>query len=117
MSCSGRGPAPARIQWAGPTANQPTRTKLATNDLHVSHTSVSVCEILVQVCPSLLGSRGSAQGFLDVTFVDLEQMKKMRKMCCVFCAWRETLRKRDEMKRLFWAHNQVDLEPQMWYKE
>ena len=38
-------------------------------------------------------------------------------MCCVFRAWREILRKRDEMKRLFWAHKQVDLEPQMWYKE
>ena len=28
------------------------------------------------------------------TFVAAEQMKKMRKMCCVFRAWRETLRKR-----------------------
>ena len=31
--------------------------------------------------------------------------------CWVFCAERETSRERDDMKRSFWAHNQVDLEP------
>ena len=41
----------------------------------------------------------------------------MRKICCVFGAWRETLRKKDEMERRFWAHNGVDREPQMWYME
>ena len=32
-------------------------------------------------------------------------------------AEQETSRERDEMKRLFWAHNQVNLQPKMWYKE
>ena len=59
--------------------------------------------------PSPPGSRGSAQGFLDVSRPGTEE--RMKKMCCVFRAWRETVRKRDDMKRQIWAHNQVDLEP------
>ena len=38
-------------------------------------------------------------------------------MLGVFCAEQETSPERDEMKRLFRAHHQVDFEPQMWYKE
>ena len=69
--------------------------------------------------PSLLDSRGSAQGILDVSNLwrPGTEEEKLRMKCWVFCAEQETSRERDEMKRQFWSHNQVNLEPQTWYKE
>ena len=49
--------------------------------------------------------------------LDLEQRKKWRMKCWVFCEEQDTSRERNEMKRLFLAHNQFNLEPQMWCKE
>ena len=91
------------------------------------HSLLSINGLLVNdpvgliTCAILWISVSVTSGFSWISagssFGDLEQRKKMVKMCCVFRAWRETLHKRDEMKRLFWAHVKKNLEPKMWYKE
>ena len=62
-------------------------------------------------------SRGSAQEILDLSnhWRPGTEEKVEDEMLGVH-AEQETSRG-DEIKRLFWTHNQVNLGPQMWYKE
>ena len=71
------------------------------------------------VNPSPLGSRGSGQGILDVSTLWRPGTKEKveDEVLGVLCGAGDIARERHEMKRLFWAHNQVKLEPKMWYKE
>ena len=71
------------------------------------------------VYPSPLGSRGSAQGILDLSNLRRSgtEEKVEDEVLGVLCGGRDIARERDEMKRLIWALNEGHLESQMWYKD